>query len=82
MGSIETVVDEANRWRLSTPGHSNWKRTARPEDPNKYFMVSADTHANEPTGLWVQRLDEKYRSRLPKIEVDANGVKLGVQSLG
>jgi predicted TIM-barrel fold metal-dependent hydrolase len=76
MGAITPqTIDEPNRWRLKTPGHAGWKRTARPEDPNKYFMVSADCHANEPGGLWHQRLDKKFRDRLPKVEVDEKGVK-------
>jgi predicted TIM-barrel fold metal-dependent hydrolase len=69
------TVDEANRWRLETPGHDGWKRTARPEDPNKYLMISADCHCNEPAGLWAKHLPEEYRKRLPRIEVDENGVK-------
>ena len=68
-------IDEPNRWRLSTPGHPGWKRTARPDDPNKFFMVSADCHANEPANLWVDRIDKKYKDRLPRVEVDADGVK-------
>ena len=44
-------IDEPNRWRLDTPGHSGWKRTARPDDPNRYLMISADCHANEPGAL-------------------------------
>src|SRR5215469_10491237 len=72
--SIESI-DEPNRWRLETPGHKGWRRTARPEDPDKYFMVSADTHANEPANLWKERLEEKYAQRLPRIEIDENGVK-------
>ena len=70
-----TSIDEPNRWRLQTPGHQGWTRSARPDDPNKYFMVSADCHANEPGGLWHQRLDKKYSDRLPRIEVDEKGVK-------
>jgi predicted TIM-barrel fold metal-dependent hydrolase len=68
-------IDEPNRWRLETPGHAGWKRSARPDDPNRYLMVSADCHANEPAGLWIQRMDKKYHNRLPRIEVDENGVK-------
>jgi predicted TIM-barrel fold metal-dependent hydrolase len=70
-----TQIDEPNRWRLDTPGHDGWKRTARPGDPDKYLMISADCHCNEPAGLWHKRLPEKYHNRLPRIEVDANGVK-------
>ena len=48
MTPTDIVVNEPNRWRLTTPGHAGWPRTARPGDPRKYFMVSADCHANEP----------------------------------
>jgi len=71
-------INEPNRWRLETPGHSGWQRTARPEDPDKYLMVSADCHCNEPTNLWVDRIDRKYRDRLPRVEVDENGVKWAI----
>ncbi len=46
------LVDEKNRWRLETPGHDGWKRTARPDDPQRYLMISADCHANEPSSLY------------------------------
>jgi predicted TIM-barrel fold metal-dependent hydrolase len=70
-----TTVDQPNRWRLQSPGHHGWTRTARPDDPNKYVMISADCHCNEPAGLWHKHLPEEYQKRLPRIEVDANGVK-------
>lgn len=66
-------INPENLWRLQTPGHANWPRTARPGDPNKYFMVSADCHANEPPDLWEKRIDAKYRHRIPRIEVDEKG---------
>ena len=66
------MLDAPNQWRLETPGHAGWERTARPNDPNKYFMASCDSHTNEPADLWRQRLDAKYRERVPKIEVDEN----------
>jgi hypothetical protein len=68
-----TAVDEANAWRLATPGIDGWWRTARPGDPNKYFMVSADCHANEPNDYLTTRIEPEYRDRLPHIRVDANG---------
>jgi predicted TIM-barrel fold metal-dependent hydrolase len=71
----EVACDEVNSWRLKTPGAEGWTQTARPEDPNKYFMVSADTHANEPPDLWEKRIDAKYRDRLPKTWVDESGVR-------
>lgn len=71
----EIPSDEANAWRLQTPGANGWTHTARPDDPNKYFMVSADTHANEPPDLWEKRIEAKYRERLPKTWVDEKGVR-------
>jgi predicted TIM-barrel fold metal-dependent hydrolase len=75
MSTTELVINEPNRWRLNTPGHATWPRTARPGDPKKYFIVSADAHVNEPADLWATRIDAKYRDRVPKVIVDANGVK-------
>jgi len=77
MTSPQTTPD-ANAWRAATPGCDAWPRSARPGAANKYFMVSADTHANEPANLWRERIDAKYKSRLPRIEVDANGVRWSV----
>ena len=68
-------VDEKNRYRLETPGHDGWQRTARPDDPDRYLMISADCHANEPGNLWRERIDAKYRDRLPHVEVDEKGEK-------
>lgn len=71
----EPLVNKPNLWRLETPGHRGWERTARPGDPKKYFMVSADSHANEPRDLWATRIEPQFRHRVPRVEVDANGVK-------
>jgi predicted TIM-barrel fold metal-dependent hydrolase len=68
-------VDDKNRWRLDTPGHEGWPRTARAGDPNKYFVVSADGHVQEPGGLWKERMDAKYRDRLPGVAINAKGEK-------
>jgi predicted TIM-barrel fold metal-dependent hydrolase len=67
-----------NAWRTETPGTIDWPHTARAEDPNKYFMVSADTHAQEPADLWATRIDKQYRHRIPRQEVDEDGVKWSV----
>ena len=53
----QVVVNTPNRWRLETPGASSWPRSARPDAAEKYFMVSADGHANEPANLWAERID-------------------------
>ena len=66
-------VDSANAWRLKTPGIANWPSTARPEGPQKYLMISADTHANEPADLWRERIEPKYRDRVPHVRKDEKG---------
>jgi len=75
---MTTAEVNVNAYRAITPGHEGWQRVATPGAPNKYFMVSSDCHVNEPPNLWVERIDDKYRHRLPRIEVDANGVKWSV----
>jgi len=69
------TVNPPNLWRLETPGHSGWPRSARPGDARKYFMVSADEHVNEPASLWFDRMDKRYHERLPRVVTDANGVQ-------
>jgi len=69
------VVNEPNKWRLETPGSAGWQRSPRPDAAKKYFMVSADCHANEPANLWAERIDAKYRERLPRVITDKDGVK-------
>ena len=64
---------DPNLWRTETPGSKGWARSAQPGHPDKYFMVSADCHANEPGNLWHERIDAKYKERLPSIRVDEKG---------
>ena len=40
-----------------------------------YFIVSADCHVLEPPDLWEKRIEAKFRHRIPRLEVDANGRK-------
>jgi predicted TIM-barrel fold metal-dependent hydrolase len=61
------------QWRLETPGHDGWARTARPDDPNKYFILSTDCHAIEPRDWLTSRIDPQYFDRLPRIEVNDKG---------
>lgn len=67
--------DPRNAWRLDSPGDSGWLRTARPGRRGKYFMVSSDGHVQEPSSLWRDRIDERYRDRLPGIVVDDRGAQ-------
>ena len=56
------TVNAPNLWRLETPGHAGWTRTARPGAARKYFIVSADAHVNEPADLWV----DAHRRAVPR----------------
>ena len=67
------MTNDANAWRQSSPGIEGWEKTARPGAANKHFMISADCHANEPYDFLSSRIDEKYRSRLPRMETDEKG---------
>jgi predicted TIM-barrel fold metal-dependent hydrolase len=71
----DAAINAPNLWRLETPGHAGWQRTARVDDPKKYFMVSTDSHANEPADLWATRLPAQYRERAPRIVTDEKGVQ-------
>jgi predicted TIM-barrel fold metal-dependent hydrolase len=37
------------------------------EQPPAFKMVSADSHVVEPPNLWVERVDQRYRERAPRI---------------
>ena len=40
-----------------------------------YFVVSADCHVLEPPDLWEKRIEAKFRHRIPRLTIDANGRK-------
>ena len=61
-----------NLWRRETPGPAGWTRSARPGDPNKYSLVSADCHAVEPSG-YLDGIEAEYRARIPRMELRADG---------
>ena len=65
MPTAETTMAK----RTETPGSEGWQRSAQPGSPNKYFMVSADCHANEPKDWVKSRIAPEYLQRLPRLEV-------------
>src|SRR3954451_8783701 len=72
-----TLVDPApskNAWRIGTPGVEGWTRTARPDDPHKYFMVSADWHTTEGMAF-LEGVEPEYRHRVPHMEERENGAQ-------
>ena len=84
---IQTIAntiaqDSDNQWRLETPGIDGWTRTARPGDTNKYLMISSDGHLNEDRNFLYDRLDEKFRGRIPRVVTDEKGVRWAVSEGG
>ncbi len=45
---------------------------------DRTFVVSADCHVNEPADLWAQRIEPRFRERIPRVEVDAQGQKWSI----
>jgi len=76
MARAEIPVNDANNWRLRTPGAKGWERTPRKEAGRKYFMVSADTHITPPKDLFSKRIAPEYRDRLPRMEATADGGRI------
>lgn len=74
MSETIPAPDENNVWRLETDHASDqWARSPYPDASNKYFMVSADGHVQEPNDLWKTRMPESYWSRLPGVQIDKQG---------
>ena len=73
MTTIIPEPDVNNAWRTATPGNAGWVRSARPDADDKFFMVSADGHVQEPRGFLHSRLPERYHDRLPGVVIDAKG---------
>src|SRR6185312_5262264 len=67
---------DPNAWRQESPGSLGWTRSPHPGAPNKYFVVSADCHAQEPNDFLSQRMPAQYRDRLPGIILNSVGEKV------
>ncbi len=69
MATTIPAADANNEWRLETPGADGWTRSARPDADDKFFMVSADGHVQEPKTIFHDRLPESDHDRLPTVLV-------------
>jgi predicted TIM-barrel fold metal-dependent hydrolase len=66
----------ANAWRKATSGPVAWGDRLVTGSNNKYFIVSADAHANEPLDLFTSRIkNPEYQDRLPRVVTDAEGIQ-------
>jgi hypothetical protein len=41
-------------------------------------LISSDSHVSEPSDLWVERLDIKYRDRAPRVVLNPRRTGGGV----
>jgi len=60
----EAELLQAQQWRRETPGHEGWQRTVAPEDPNKLYVISADSHAIEPKDWMSGYIEDEVREKL------------------
>ena len=57
-----------NEWRQETPGTEGWAKSAHPGEPDKYLMISADCHAQEPSPYLAEYIEPEFRDRIPHLE--------------
>ena len=43
-----------NARRMQTPGAAGWAKSVRPDAKNRYFVCTADSHANEPLDVYAR----------------------------
>ena len=70
---MTTTESPRNAWRRETPGAAGWRRSARPDDPDKLYLVSADCHAQEPGPYLAQHIEPQYLDRIPRVERHDDG---------
>ncbi len=68
-------AQDPNLWRQRSPGSAGWPRSPRADAANKFFIVSADCHAQEPADFLAARMPAAYRERLPGIVLGGDGTK-------
>jgi predicted TIM-barrel fold metal-dependent hydrolase len=63
---MDLSIPTANRIDAPAPAKQSLK---------DFFVVSADSHVNEPHDLWLKRIDAPFRDRVPRVEMDDKGRK-------
>lgn len=64
-----------NAWRSRSGGAKDWSARLQPGAKDKYFIVSADAHINEPMDFLSARMPERFLDRLPHLKVDESGTQ-------
>ena len=69
-----TTQDFKNEWRLLSPSDDRWDGLLSPGSPDKAFVVTCDSHVNEPAD-YLDRVPEEFKHRLPHMVFDDDGVQ-------
>ncbi len=70
-----SAIPDPNAWRRNSSGSSGWSRSPHPTAANKFFIASADCHAQEPNDFLSARVPKAYHARLPGILQTDDGSK-------
>lgn len=70
------LEENRNAWRQRVDREMPWSERLKAGAPDKYFIVTCDSHANEPFDLWEGRIDDPdHRARLPHVETRDDGTQ-------
>ncbi|MBI2799102.1 MAG: amidohydrolase [Gammaproteobacteria bacterium] len=70
-----SALADPNAWRKHSPGSTAWSRSPHANTGNKFFIASADCHAQEPNDFLTTRMPDNYQERLPGIVLGSDGGK-------
>ena len=70
-----SALADPNAWRKHSPGSIAWSRSPHANTGNKFFIASADCHAQEPNDFLTARMPDNYQERLPGIVLGSDGGK-------
>jgi predicted TIM-barrel fold metal-dependent hydrolase len=68
-------ISSKNAWRVQPSQPTSWGERLVTGHPDKYFIVTSDSHANEPLDFLSSRVDAKYKDRLPHVRVEKDGTQ-------
>jgi len=60
---------------LAPPSPAEVNAQPKKQALKSYFVVSADSHVNEPFDLWALNIETRFQDRVPRIQVDDKGRK-------
>jgi predicted TIM-barrel fold metal-dependent hydrolase len=67
-------IGPINSRRLATPGAAGWEKQVRPDAPDRYLVITVDSHVSEPADVYqLGGIDPRYNERLPHMVIDDEG---------